>query len=107
MSYTPYVTNPEPPPVLIPSKIEGLPTTGLMGTSPAITVGSIIAVVAFIVNLVVQYFGLTIPPEVKEFADSYGIMLASIALPIITAIITRFNVFSPHSAAELQQGVRP
>jgi hypothetical protein len=32
MSYTPYVENPEPPPAYIPKRIEGLPTTGLMGT---------------------------------------------------------------------------
>lgn len=106
MNQTRYVTNPDPPPAAIPAQVEGLPTTGVMGTSPALTVGALVAVVAFVVNLVVQYFGLTIPLEVKEFADQYGVMLAAVALPLITAVITRLRVFSPHSVAEIQSGNR-
>jgi hypothetical protein len=33
-------------------------------------------------------------------------MIASIALPIISAVLTYFKVFSPHSAAEYAVGAR-
>jgi hypothetical protein len=100
------VPNPDPPPAYIPNQIEGLPTTGLMGTAPTLTIGGLIAAAAFVVNILVQYFGWQISPELKQFADEYGVMLASIAVPIITAALTYFKVFSPHSAAEIQSGVR-
>jgi len=90
----------------LPRQIEGLPTSGLMGTVPTLTVGSLVAIVAFVVNLLVQYFGFTIPVELKNFADEYGVMAATIAVPLITSALTYFRVFSPKSAAEIQQGVR-
>lgn len=103
-----YIT-PTPPPTwerALPIRLEGLPTSGLMGTVPTLTIGGLIAFTAFVVNLLVQYFGFSISPELKNFADEYGVMLATIALPVITAVLTYFKVFSPRSAAELQAGVR-
>jgi hypothetical protein len=101
-----YVENPSPPPAVIPKQIEGLPTTGVMGQAPTIGVGTIVTIATIVLTLIANMTGFVLPPEAQAFFDQYGMTIAAIVSSLVTAGITYFKVFSPHSAAEIQSGVR-
>lgn len=95
-----------PTPPRIAKKVEGLPTSGPMGTVPTLTVAGLVSLAGFGVNLAVQYFGWELPTDLRIWADQYGVMLATIVVPLITGVISYFKVFAPKSVAEIQAGVR-
>lgn len=63
---------------------------------PALKTGSIVATVAGVLSLVVFLF----PDLLTERQISLILVLTSVAIPIITAIITRGKVWSPKSVQE-------
>ncbi len=85
--------------------IEGLPTTGLFGKSPAMAIGVIMFVVQFIVRYAIQRGYIpALPSEVTRMADDWGddaalIFISAVSsLPaLIQAYWTKFKVFSPRS----------
>ena len=86
--------------------IEGLPTSGAMGTVPTITVGVIVTIATIVLQLFAQLTGFTLPPEAQAFFDEHGIAIAGAVASLVTAAITYFKVFSPRSAAQIKEGVR-
>lgn len=83
--------------------IFGLPVTGLMGTQPALSVGTVIAVVSFAVNFLIGQGVISAPtPELQAFFDEHGYALAVAAVSAIALVqgwITRNRVVSPATAA--------
>ncbi|TXH56796.1 MAG: hypothetical protein E6Q97_05735 [Desulfurellales bacterium] len=90
-------TTPRPP------AYENLPTSGAFGKEPAISVGGIVSFATLVVALLSVY-GVTISPELQQFADQYGLVLAGfvvVALPYVTSRIIRGKVYSPASVQAL------
>lgn len=82
--------------------VEGLPTTGAMGTQPSTTVSNIMAIVSFIVLVVASQLGYSVPPEVQEFADDWGLEAAALAVAawqFAQGKIIKGRVFAPASVA--------
>ena len=93
-------------PTMVPHKIEGLPTTGIMGTAPTIGVGTIVSLASLILGLIAQFTGFTLPPDAQGFFDEWGVPVAGIVAAVLTSVVTYGRVFSPRSAAEIKSGVR-
>ena len=87
-------------------EVEGLSTSGPMGTVPTITVGGIVSAATVIITLISSSTGWEPPLDVRLFFDQYGMTLAAIAASLITSGITYFRVFSPRSVGEIKAGVR-
>ena len=86
----------------MPSKVEGLSTSGLMGTMPAPTVGGIMAAISIVVSFLSAMFGWSIPAEYQPFFDQYGQQIVGVLIglyAIVQAAITYFKVFAPSSVA--------
>ena len=93
----------------VPNRIEGLPTTGIMGTAPTVAIGGIMGVAALILSFLQAAFGWSPPADLMPFFDAYGTQIVGAAVGVYTivqAAITYFKVFSPRSAAEIAAGVR-
>lgn len=86
----------------IPDTVEGLTTTGPMGTSPTITIGSVMTAVALVVGALGQFGIFTPTPEMVDFAEQYGKLAAGVLVGTVTlfqALVTYRSVFSPNSVA--------
>lgn len=85
--------------------IFGLPITGLMGTQPALSVGTVIAAVSFLVNFLIGQGVISPPtPELQAFFDEHGYALAVAAvsaLALVQGWITRSRVVAPSTAASI------
>jgi hypothetical protein len=92
-----YETTP-PPPI---RRFLGLPTRGLMGTEPALTIGGLVTFGTIIVAAAAAFLGWHMPGEWGVFFDTHGktvgIFLIG-ALPIVQGWITRERVVSPATA---------
>jgi hypothetical protein len=82
-----------------------MPLTGAMATNPALTVGGIMAVVAFIFNFLVAQ-GIIGPPtpELQALFDEHGVAIAGAAIAawgLIQGWITRNKVIAPATLARL------
>ncbi len=87
----------------LPPVAEHLPTSGAMGEEPAISVGAIMSAATLIVAALSVY-GIQVSPELQQFADQYGTVLAGflvVALPYVTSRIIRGKVYAPASVQAL------
>lgn len=84
--------------------IDGLPTTGPMGTAPTITVGVIITAATIVLQVLSVTTGFEPPAEVRSFFDEHGVAIAGVVAALVTAGITYFRVFSPESTAKIAVG---
>jgi len=81
----------------------GLPTTGAMGTEPAMSVTGIIGIISIVVGIVVQLTGWTVPPDVQDFFDQWGPTLVGLGLALYALIsgwFVRQRVVSPATAVD-------
>lgn len=93
---------PQPTPA---DKIEGLPTTGLFGKSPAMTISVVMFLVNFLVREAVRRgYVPPVTPEIQGFADRFGREAAETAITILSGLPfiiqgywTKLKVFSPRS----------
>ena len=87
-----------------PPAYENLPTSGAMGTEPALSVGSLMAFVTMIATAL-AVSGVYVPsPEVQGFFDQYGRFLAVLivgAVPVVQGWLTRGKVYAPASVQQL------
>lgn len=86
----------------------GLPTTGAMGTEPAITVSRLMAIASLGVAIAANQFGYQLPPDVREFADTWGIPLAGITIgawQLLQGRLIRNRVVSPATTLALMRQV--
>ena len=87
-----------------PPVYENLPTSGAMGTEPALSVGSLMAFVTMIATAL-AVSGVYVPsPEVQGFFDQYGAFLAVLivgAIPFVQGWLTRAHVYAPASVQAL------
>lgn len=84
----------------------GLPTTGAMGTEPAVTVSRLMALASLGVALAAKYLGYELPPDVRAFADTWGIPLAGIVIAawqLLQGRLIRNRVVAPSTALALVQ----
>lgn len=85
-------------------EVMGLPTTGAMGKEPAVTVSRLMALASLVVALVAKYLGYELPPDVRAFADEWGIAAAGFVIgawQLLQGRIIRNNVVSPATALNL------
>lgn len=87
-----------------PDKVP-MPATGAMATNPALTVASVMAVVAFIFNLLVGMgYIQPLSPEMRALFDEHGVEIAGAAIAVYIWIggwITRNHVVAPATLARL------
>ncbi len=88
----------------LPTKVEGLPTTGPMGKNPAISVGFLVAAAGTATALAVRQGWLQpIGPEMTEFFNQWGddiaFWVSVTAIPVVQGWITRNKVPSPYTLA--------
>lgn len=94
----------EPQPVIIPDVVHGLPTSGPLGTEPAVSIGGVMAFIGALIALLgaFGYIHFT-PNQITAIMDDgpqiIGGALAVVAL--VQAVITRQSVFAPASVARL------
>jgi hypothetical protein len=84
----------------------GLPTEGAMGTEPAMSVSTIMAIIGGAVAVGSQLFGYDLPPEVRVFANDWGPALAGAAVAawaLIQGRLIRNRVVSPATTLALVQ----
>lgn len=87
-----------------PPAYENLPTSGAMGTEPALSVGTIMLVVTLIVGFLGASGVYTPSPEVRAWAEQYGLAAATIIVALwqfVQAWLTRNRVISPATMAGL------
>lgn len=84
----------------------GLPTEGALGTEPAITVSRLMAIASLAVALIARYLGYEIPPDLRAFADEWGLVLAGLAIAawqLLQGRLIRNRVIAPATALALVQ----
>lgn len=84
----------------MPPAYENLPTSGAMGTQPALSVGALTAF-ATMTATALAVSGVYVPsPEVQGFFDQYGSVIAVLivgAIPFVQGWLTRAHVYAPAS----------
>lgn len=85
-------------------EVLGLPTQGAMGTEPAVTVSRLMALASFAVAVAANQFGYQLPPDVRDFANTWGLPLAGVCIgawQLLQGRVIRGRVISPATALEL------
>ena len=86
-----------------PPAYENLPTDGPFGKEPAVSVGTLMSLATMIVAALSMY-GISVSPELQQFADQYGTVIAGfviIAIPFVQGVLTRARVYAPASVQAL------
>src|SRR5678810_724182 len=88
----------------LPRTIETLPTTGVMGTEPALSVGAFMACVAAVIAVLGAFGVLNLTDDQRLALMNNGPVIIGTLVAVWTAvqaIVTRQRVFSPQSTATL------
>lgn len=81
--------------------INDLPSTGVMSTNPALTVAGVMSVVTIIVGFLVAGGYYQPSPEIREWADQYGLTATTLVVSACLYIqgwVIRNHVVSPATA---------
>lgn len=87
-----------------PPAYENLPTSGAMGTQPALSVGALTAFATMTATALAVSGVYTPTPEVRAFFDQYGPFIAVLivgAIPFVQGWLTRAHVYAPASVQAL------